>query len=138
MNKKILNTELDLKFHIVAITTELKGYRLCFLINKFLNMGFERMELDYCITNLEGITKFFSKFYFKNSWDNEYFILANKGLQGILIPELKSTDYIMLLKNYYDKEELIITLAGLRQIHEIQIAVQINPQTLKSKENLIF
>ncbi|TAH01187.1 MAG: IPExxxVDY family protein [Sphingobacteriales bacterium] len=138
MNKKILDAELDLNFHLIAITTQLKGYRLCFLINKFLNMGFERMEFDYCIAYPGVITKFFSQFYFKNSNENEFFIFANKGSEGILIPELKETDYIMLLKNYFDKEELAITLAGIKQINEIQVAIQISPQKLKSKENLIF
>ena len=138
MNKKILNTELDLNFHLVAITTHLKGYKLCFLINRFLNMGFERMELDYCIAYPGAVTKFFSQFYFKNNSESEFYIFANKGAEGVLIPELKEIDFIMLLKNYYDTQELATILEALKQIKEIQATMQVSPKKLKSKENLIF
>jgi hypothetical protein len=64
--------------------------------------------------------------------------LANKGNSSLLIPEMKETDYFMLLRNYFDVEELDFILAGINSIKEIQVAVEINPLKLKSKENLIF
>lgn len=101
-------------------------------------MGFERMEFDYCVSYTGVISKFFSQFYFKNSNESDFYLIANKGAEGILIPELKETDYFMVLKNYFDDEELTNILAGLKEIIDIQVAVCVSPQKLKSKENLIF
>lgn len=138
MNKKTLKAELDLNFQLIAITTPLKGYKLCFVINKFLNANFERTEFDYSINFDEGSTKFFAQFYFKSNNESDFYLIANKGSEGFLIPEFKETDYFMLIKNYYDDEELDFTLNVLKQIIDIQVAVLINPKKLKSKENLIF
>ena len=46
--------------------------------------------------------------------------------------------YFLLLRNHLDEEELDFILSGLKTINEIQVAVEIDPLKLKSKENLIF
>lgn len=138
MNKKFLKLELDLNFCLIAIISPLKDYRLCFLINKFLNTSYERTLQDYCINYLNKKAKYFSMFHYENINENDCYILANKGIEGYLIPEMKEIDYFMLLRNFCDSEELKFILSELKRINEIQIAVQINPSTLKSKENLIF
>jgi hypothetical protein len=138
LNKKFLKIELDLDFCLIAVTTPLKGYRLCFLINKILNMNFERTLMDYCISYPNAASKYFSQFYYKNSGNNDCYIIANKGTEGYLIPEMKEADYFILLRNFCDKDELEFILTHLKHIKEIQIALEINPASLKSKENLIF
>jgi hypothetical protein len=138
LNKKFLKIELDLDFCLIAIISPLKDYRLCFLINKFLNTNYERTLMDYCISYPNAQSKYFSQFYYKNTSDNDCYIISNKGAEGYLIPEMKETDYFILLRNFCDKEELQFILTHLKQIKEIQIALEINPSTLKSKENLIF
>lgn len=138
LNKKTLNTELDLNFHLIAITSQLKDYRLCFLINKTLNMSFERTEFDYSIVYNGFIPKFFSQYYFKSSDESDFYVISNRGEEGILMPELRETDYFILIKNHFDEEELAIILAGLKQIKDIQVAVLVNPKKIKSIESLIF
>ena len=138
MNKKYLKAELDLDFILIAITSQLKDYRLCFLINKFLNMGFERTSPDYQITYSDTLPQYFSQYHYKNGMDTDCYILANKGSIGLLIPEMKETDYFLLLRNHLDEEELDFILSGLKTINEIQVAVEIDQLKLKSKENLIF
>jgi len=40
LNRKILKFEIDLDFVLIAVTTSLKDYRICYLINKYLNFNF--------------------------------------------------------------------------------------------------
>ena len=138
LNKKYLKTELDLDFILIAITSQLKDYRLCFLINKFLNMEFERTSTDYQISYPNSSAQYFSQYHCKNYLEKDCYIIANRGIGGLLIPEMKETDYFMLLRNYLDEEDIEYILAGLKSINEIQVATEINPVKLKSKENLIF
>lgn len=138
MNKKYLKTELDLDFVLIAITSELKDYRLCFLINKVLNMGFERTSKDYQISYSNSSAQYFSQYHCKNYIEKDCYIIANRGIGGLLIPEMKETDYFMLLKNYLDEDDIEYILTGLKSIKEIQVATEIIPIKLKSKENLIF
>ena len=49
LNRKILKFEIDLDFVLIAITTSLKDYRICYLINKYLNFNFIKsadLEVD--------------------------------------------------------------------------------------------
>lgn len=67
-----------------------------------------------------------------------FFLISNKGTEGYLIPEMKSTDYFILVKNLFDEEELASFIAGLNRISDIVVAAKVDPMKLKSKENLIF
>jgi hypothetical protein len=44
LNRKFLKFEIDLDFVLIAITTSLKDYRICYLINKYLNFNFIKTE----------------------------------------------------------------------------------------------
>ena len=39
LNRKFLKFEIDLDFVLIAVTTSLKDYRVCYLINKALNFN---------------------------------------------------------------------------------------------------
>ncbi len=139
MNRTTLKYELDLDFVLVAITAPLKDYLICFKINRILHLDLSRkndLELFY---NGDDTPFFYSRYYYLDSQtENQYNLLANKGSEGFLIPEMKKADFFLLLKNYSDREELKQIIAGLNQIPEVQVAVEVNPGKLKSKENLIL
>jgi hypothetical protein len=44
LNRKVLKFEIDLDFVLIAITTSLKDYRICYYINKCLNFNFTRID----------------------------------------------------------------------------------------------
>jgi len=136
--KKFLKLELDFNFTLVAVTSQLKDYRLCFNVNKYTESDFRKIE-DLAI-DFKGIdTKYFSR-YLHALPDNEceFYLIANKGSEGYLIPEMKEADYFILIKEFIDEEDLNLFLARLKLIKDIQAAVEINPERLKSKENLLF
>ena len=70
--------------------------------------------------------------------ETEYYLLANKGTEGYLIPEMKSVDYFILIKNFIDKDDLSYLLEGINKLQGVVVAAELNPGRLKSKENLIF
>ena len=68
----------------------------------------------------------------------EFNLLANKGTEGFLIPEMKKVDYFLLIHNYIDDDDLKEVIAGLNRIPEVAVAAEVDPKKLKSKENLII
>jgi hypothetical protein len=49
LNRKFLKFEIDLDFVLIAVTTSLKDYRICYLINKNLSFNFTKsadLEVD--------------------------------------------------------------------------------------------
>ena len=138
MIKKFLKLELDFNFVLIAITSQLKDYMLCFNINKSATTDFRKIE-DLELSFKGVAPKFFSR-YLHQLTDSEcaFFFISNKGTEGFLIPEMKETDYFILIKEFIDEEDLDFFLERLKRIKDIQAAVEINPERLKSKENLLF
>ena len=139
MNKLILKYELDLDFVLIALTVPLRDYRLCFNINKQLNLEFYRIEELSLQVNSNSAVSYFSRYHYHfPQTETDFYLLANKGTESFLIPEMKTVDYFIVIKNYVDEEDLLNFITGLNKIPEVQVAVEVDPQKLKSKENLIF
>lgn len=137
MNKKFLKKELDLDFYLLSITSALKDYQIAFLVNKQLNINFKKID-DLLIETLEGKENYFSLYHYKNLMEKDFYIIANKSVDGILISEMRETNYFFMLKNFYDKDDINLFINKMKTIKEVQMVVKIDPQKLKSKENLIF
>ncbi len=139
MNKTTLKFELDLDFVLVAITAQLKDYMFCFKINKQLGTDFSKItDLEMLFSNDEELFYFSRYFYLTPETETEYYIIANKGTEGFLVPEMKTVDFFLLIRNYIDKEDLKRIVSGLNKIPEVLVAAEVDPKKLKSKENLIF
>jgi hypothetical protein len=134
-----LKFEPDLDFILVAITVPLKDYRFCYKLNKQLNREFYRIEELELQFNIDEDPFYFSRyFYVDTNTENEFFLLANRGSEGFLIPEMKTVDYFLLIYNYFDGEELQHLLTQINRIPEVQVAAEVDPRKLKSRENLVF
>ncbi len=140
MNKVILKYEIDLDFTLIAITSSLKDYRLCYFINKFTELNLAKID-DHEVwmpANKQQVP--FSRYAdFADESETEYYLLANRGVDGgFLIPEMRHSDYFLIIRNFIDEEDLTLLQDRISDIPEVVVASEISPQKLKSKENLIF
>ncbi len=139
LNRKVLKFEIDLDFILIAVTISLKDYRVCYFINKHLHFNFSR-QADLAIDiSPNAEPAYFSLYHdYHEAGDTSYYLIANKGTGGYLIPEMSRTDYFLMIKYFIDDEELDNILTGLNRIPEIVAAAKIDPKKLKSRENLLF
>lgn len=139
MNRTTLKFELDLDFVLLAVNSQLKDYIFCFKINKQLGTDFCKvtdLELPF---NAGNETFYFSRyFYLMPQTETELYIIANKGTEGFLVPEMKKVDFFLLIRNYIDEDDLKLIISKLNKVPEVLVAVEVDPKKLKSKENLIF
>ena len=139
LNKTTLKYELDLDFVLLAITAPLKDYKLCYKINKQLNFNFYKISELELMFNADESPFCFSRYYYLDSQTGTvFYLLANKGTEGLLVPEMKNVDFFLLIHNYIDNEDLQHIITGLNKISEILVALEVDPKKLKSKESLIF
>lgn len=139
MNKITLKYELDLSFKLIAVNCPLKDYRFCFFVNKYTHLDLVKVD-DHETWISKQSSLFFSKYSYINPiQDTEFYLIGNKGIEGgYLIPEMRSMDYFLLIKEYIDEEDLIQMIDFLNQIEAVVVAKEIDPTKLKSKENLLF
>jgi RIO-like serine/threonine protein kinase len=134
-----LKLSLDLDFILIAITSSLKDYTLCHKINNTLDFNFEKVDDHEVYFNVDEPALSFSKYYyFVEQGEIEYYILNNRNSEGFLIPEMNKVDFFMIIHQYIDNDDLNYILTGLNKLPDIQVAAQINPAKLKSKENLVM
>ena len=139
MNKTYLKLSLDLDFVLIAITASLKDYILCHKINNSLEFEFEKVDDHEVYYNIDEAPLSFSKFYyFVEQGEIEYYLVNNRNSEGFLIPEMNKVDFFMIIHQYIDKEDLNFIINGLNKLPDIQVAAQIDPRKLKSRENLIM
>jgi hypothetical protein len=139
LNRKILKFEIDLDFVLIAVTTSLKDYRICFLINKYLHFNFTKTTDLSVDLNPNPEPVYFSMY--TDNWEasgTDFYFIGNKGTDGYLVPEMNRTDYFLMIKNYIADEDLDNIITGLNRIPEIVAAAKIDPKKVKSRENLLF
>ena len=139
LNRKFLKFEIDLDFVLIAVTTSLKDYRICFLINKYLSFNFTKISDLIVDLNVENTKSSFSiyNFFWETPKADMYFI-SNKGSDGYLIPEMRNMDYFLLVKNYFSDSDSETLVSALNKIPDIVAAVKIDVKKIKSRENLLF
>ena len=139
LNRKNLKFEIDFDFILIALTSSLKDYRICYLVNKYLNFNFTRTEdLEIDIAVAKGPVLFSLFHYSWESTETDFYFIGNKGSDGYLVPEMREADYFILIKNYIDEDDLEGIISALNKIPEIVAAVKIDPKKIKSRENLLF
>nr|WP_255486924.1 IPExxxVDY family protein [Mucilaginibacter sp. SP1R1] len=139
LNRKFLKFEIDFDFVLIAVTTSLKDYRVCYLINKFLNFNFIKSN-DLSVDIYQGSEPvLFSLYHYQwETTETDFYFIGNKGSEGYLVPEIKSADYFLMIRNYIDDDDLDNLISTINKIPEIVAAVKIDPKKIKSRENLLF
>lgn len=139
MNKTYLKLSLDLDFVLIAITASLKDYTLCHKINKSLEFDFEKIDDHEIYYNLDEDPLAFSRYhFFVEEGEMDYYLVNNRNSEGFLVPEMNKVDFFMIIQQFITKEDLDFILNRLNKLPDIQVAAQINPLKLKSKENLVM
>lgn len=139
MNKTYLKLALDLDFVLIAITASLKDYTLCHKINNSLTFDFEKIDDHEVYYNIDEDPLAFSRFhFFVEEGEIAYYLVNNRNSEGFLIPEMNKVDFFIIIQQFIDKEDLDFILSGLNKLPDIQVAAQIDPRKLKSKENLVM
>jgi len=139
LNKTYLKLSLDLDFVLIAITASLKDYTLCHKINKYLEFDFEKVDDHEVYYNIDEAPLAFSRYhFFVEEGEMDYFLVSNRNSEGFLIPEMNKVDFFIIIQQFIAKEDLDFILGRLNKLTDIQVAAQINPLKLKSKENLVM
>jgi len=155
----------ELDFALIGISSPFRDYRLCHFISKRTGIAFVRGKEDY--TDHKGQAKekdrdemdfhvVFGKDRQRNPFRHrfpvyrycevdfeadgtEYYLIGNRSIEGgMLLAELPHFDHFLMVRHYIDPDDLHLLLHNIKSIPEVLLAKKLDPETLKSKENLIF
>jgi len=150
----------EVDYDLIAIHTSLEDYRLAYMINQQLPIILSKNK-----KNVEVISKFgevlFSQFsFFDDTKEISWHLVQNKNeivnfkkstdrnlffnkeietvLKVFLLPEYKKVDYFLKIENDQNTVNIEFILKKLNTITNISTVYIVNPNTIKSKNNLIF
>jgi hypothetical protein len=139
MAKTVLNIDFDFDFWLIGISSHLRDYRIAWSLNKSLNLELKK-EKEYEIEHKKQEEKqFFSHYSYQcEETQKNYHLFANKCPNGLLLPEIKQADYLLMLDGNFNEQNIEELCKSIRDIDQINTVFNIDVQTLKSKKNLIF
>ncbi len=137
--KKNIKFEQDFEGVIFGIISQLKDYRLCWHINKQLDLDLRRLNDLEIINRRKNKTAIYSLYKYENEMDKWVVNLVSNKYQGEnLIPEMKQADFFLVIRGEVNNDHRQMISSSLKNISDTQLVILIDYATLKSGEYLIF
>ena len=134
MKKKyILDCEQKLDFSVLAISSHAKAYKFCWNMNNALNICLEK-KTDQEISS----KKSFSRYSACSPEGIEYNIIENRSKSGYLIPDQKSINYFLIIKNYNWCDEKSEIIDKLKQNKEVLLVFEFDAHKNKYKDRFFL
>lgn len=139
MNKFKLEIEYDYDFVLIGIASHEKDYRICWAINNKLGFDLKKTEDLEIKDKKQTESSMFSMYMYENTEQySEYYVIANRSANGLLVPEQKQVDYFLMIRGTVTDEQVEDIIKQLREVNLVLTAYEIDPNQLRSKQNLLF
>lgn len=149
-----INDFSDDNYTLIGIHSTLEEYKLAYLLNQKLKTKFVLADfsLDFQNKNNNAI---FSIYEFVNTkFSQSWFLISNKYTNNLdeistglfqtneittyLIPEKKKVDFFLKLEGDFKYEYITKKIEEINSVNQVITSYTIDPNTLKSKDFLIF
>ncbi len=140
MAKKIL---LDIRseptyFTLIGISCHLKDYRLSFLLNQKLEFSFTKIEDLQSYGAPDKNQAEYSYYYYRDEDRfNAYSLIANRSQDSVLVPQLKQTDFLLLVEGEFKKPQKDMVINTIKSIPSVLTAYEIKLTDIKNYELLL-
>lgn len=141
-------------YHVFGIHSALEDYQLAYLLNSFLRVHFKRSSTDidlktktteaffplydFIDEHNDNIWYLISNVYKSNTKDHLNGLFAESESRSYLIPEKKKVDYFLKIEGEFTQNKIEKIKGVIHQIPGVITSYNIDTNTLKSKEFLIF
>ncbi|WP_299124426.1 IPExxxVDY family protein [uncultured Tenacibaculum sp.] len=144
----------DNDYALIGIHTVLSEYRLAYLLNQYLQIKFCRASYDLDFTRKNNQSSYAVYEYTNVELEYDWFLISNKykSTQKTistslfnesdsimhLVSEKKKVDYFLKIEGDFDYEYIVKTIEKINQIPQVITSYEVEVESLKSKDFLIF
>lgn len=142
------------EYSLIGIHTTLEDYKLAYLLNQQLKISFRKSDFNLDFENKKNNASFSIYEYTSVEYDFDWFLISNSikeengtisnGLplytetKTYLIPEKKNIDFFIKISGDIDYKFFTKTIQKIKEVNQIITSYQIDKNSLKSKDFLIF
>ena len=127
----VLDCVEELGFSVLAINSHIKAYKLCWNINNSLKLNFVKKK-DHNIKE----DLYFSRYNYTSDEGFEYDLLTNRSKNGYLVPNKKSVNYFLVVKNDYWEQDKNMFISKLRNTTDVLLVFEV--KNIKDIDRFIF
>ncbi|MEX6626933.1 IPExxxVDY family protein [Tenacibaculum salmonis] len=141
-------------YTLIGIHTMLNEYKLAYLLNRYLNIKFSQAAYNLDFTEKNN-TSFYTVYEYTNTeLGYDWFLIANvyklnnKKVKTslfeenysvrYLVPEKQKIDFFLKIESGFDIEHIVKTIEVINNIPQIITSYEVEVESLKSKDFLIF
>jgi hypothetical protein len=133
MPKKV---KVDIDFSqdnvFLGISCHKKDYWIAYHLNDAIGVEMARMDdLPVYKPKPDILINFPLFYYLDESNCNSFYLFPNNNLEGILFPELKGIDYLLLINGFLNERDKTKLIASVKGVNNILAAYEINLSKLK-------
>ncbi len=123
---------------VIAFTCTEKDYRVAWALNKVLNLRFKQIpEFEFAIKDGTS-TMLFGCFEYDDEKNyKKWRMLNNRSDLGILLPEYKNFDYLLIGFGEFDFNETEKVIERMRSVRFITAAYSVPPKNNRMKDLLM-
>ncbi|PQJ79792.1 IPExxxVDY family protein [Polaribacter porphyrae] len=149
-----LDNFYDDEFSLIGIHTTLEDFKLAYLLNKNLRTSFQKSRKDLAFKEEKKRASFSLYNYSNTEYDFDWHLIANSSkrenqtvsnellltseTKTYLITEKKKVDFFIKISGDIQYNFISKTVAKIKKIDQVITSYQIDKNTLKSKDFLIF
>jgi hypothetical protein len=127
-----LSDESEADSLLLGIAGAIKDYQLVYHLNKSLLLHLAKMEDFRAEVRKNEPQVPFSFFLYEDSHRFlDFFLISNKSTEGVLLPDFRQADYLLLIQGPVSKEYLTEILKTIRAVPSILTAFKINTEKIK-------
>ncbi|MBI3511131.1 MAG: IPExxxVDY family protein [Bacteroidetes bacterium] len=139
MPKFRLDIEYEYDFFLLGISCHEKAYRLCWAINRALEINLEQIEPMSIELKKNQSPVLFTVFREEDPEnDIALTLIVNKNGNQVLIPEQDQADYFFIVRGPFTANDHSRMLREIKNIPFVLMSFPIDPETLRSRQNLVF
>ena len=141
-------------YALIGIHSVLNEYKLAYLLNKYLHIRFSKANYNLDFTQKNNQSSYSVYEYTDKELDYDWFLITNvykstrktkrtslfKESDSItrLVPEKKKVDFFLKIEGDFDFEYIVKTIEKINKIPQIITSYEVEVESLKSKDFLIF
>ncbi|NEN25279.1 IPExxxVDY family protein [Cryomorpha ignava] len=137
MAKFTLRFDEEYPYYLIGINASAKDYRICWSINKALNIALKREDsIDVHSKNKDIVAH--SYFVYTNEELNLKFrLIENKRGNSRFLTEVQQADYLLIIDES-ESVDMEGILKKIKEIRQVLLAFEIDIENLKNKQNLML
>ena len=129
----ILDCDYDYDFEVLAINSNSRAYKFCWILNQALGLNFEIAEGHKITEKL-----IFTRYKSENIDGIIFNLLVNRSKKGYMIPSQKTVNYFLIIQKYDFLRQKNKFLSKLRAINDILLAFPLDLEKEKDSDRFII